>query len=340
MAVECCSGIELQLSPVIQGPAGDAVVGDAVVAHVPCEAASQVMIPKTEGVGDKRRATTAAKKGVKLCRVPSCNADLTDSSRYCLRHRICEEHFKSLSVEFDGKINRFCQKCTRFHEIHDFDNMKHSCRAALQLRKERLQLNKADKLPLNEAHKVALSYNASSPAAQAGQAIHYAAVPGVMKAGEIGPHNLSLLHLLSQLNQQVSAVPQIATSVPVSEPVPTAAAPPAINPNMASTLQSLQTLQGLASTSAPPSLQPGSPATALTLALQQVALLQQQPNVLQEVLQSLLRDILLTQSAPLLHQPKPPGPPAWHANGGEAKPAENALQLFAGPTSQPEQSNQ
>jgi hypothetical protein len=29
-----------------------------------------------------------------LCRVSSCNADLTDSSRYCLRHRICEEHFK------------------------------------------------------------------------------------------------------------------------------------------------------------------------------------------------------------------------------------------------------
>jgi len=165
-----------------------------------------------------------------------------------------------------------------------------------------------------------------------------------MKAGEIAPHNLSLLHLLSQLNQQVSAVPQIATSAPVSEPVPTAAAPPAVDPNVVSTLQSLQALQNLVSTSAPPTLQPGlqpgSPATALTLALQQVALLQQQPNVLQEVLQSLLRDILLTQSASLLHQPKPPVPPAWPANGGEAKPTENTLELFAGPTSQPEQSNQ
>jgi hypothetical protein len=32
-------------------------------------------------------------------------------------------------------------------------------------------------------------------------------VPGVMKAGEIAPHNLSLLHLLSQLNQQVNINP-------------------------------------------------------------------------------------------------------------------------------------
>jgi hypothetical protein len=50
---------------------------------------------------------------VKGCRVPRCTiADLSGASRYCLRHRICEDHLKSLSVDFDGKPHRFCQKCS------------------------------------------------------------------------------------------------------------------------------------------------------------------------------------------------------------------------------------
>jgi len=90
------------------------------------------------GVGGHSRSG-----GLKGCRVPKCTVfDLSAASRYCLRHRICENHLKSLSVMFDDKSHRFCQKCTRFHAVQEFDNLKHSCRAALQLRKHRLHTKK------------------------------------------------------------------------------------------------------------------------------------------------------------------------------------------------------
>jgi hypothetical protein len=70
---------------------------------------------KVEG-GAKTPATSYAvgrSGAVKGCRVPGCTvADLSGASRYCLRHRICEEHLKSLSVNFDSKPHRFCQKCS------------------------------------------------------------------------------------------------------------------------------------------------------------------------------------------------------------------------------------
>eukprot|EP00959_Pyramimonas_sp_CCMP1952_P351651 7367913-Pyramimonas_sp.AAC.1 len=45
------------------------------------------------GIACEKRG--ASKKGVKACRVPGCTtSDLSNSCRYCLRHRICEAHFK------------------------------------------------------------------------------------------------------------------------------------------------------------------------------------------------------------------------------------------------------
>jgi len=72
---------------------------------------------KKDGEGHAAKPGTSYVVGrsgaVKGCRVPRCTiADLSGASRYCLRHRICEDHLKSLSVDFDGKPHRFCQKCS------------------------------------------------------------------------------------------------------------------------------------------------------------------------------------------------------------------------------------
>mmetsp|Transcript_26379 Transcript_26379/g.57284 ORF Transcript_26379/g.57284 Transcript_26379/m.57284 type:complete len:178 (-) Transcript_26379:792-1325(-) len=52
------------------------------------------------------------------CRVPNCpTPDLLYLSMHCCRHRICMQHVKMLEVPLDGLVQRFCQKCTRFHPV-------------------------------------------------------------------------------------------------------------------------------------------------------------------------------------------------------------------------------
>mmetsp|Transcript_14333 Transcript_14333/g.24273 ORF Transcript_14333/g.24273 Transcript_14333/m.24273 type:complete len:336 (+) Transcript_14333:241-1248(+) len=308
--------IELVVSdlPPAVSPSDGREVAVAIVAEV--EAASKQPGMKYGVAGEKR--SNSAKHIVKACRVPGCcNKDLSSASRYCLRHRICDEHFKSLSVVFDGKAHRFCQKCTRFHEIHEFDNLKHSCRAALLLRKLRLQSKKnqtneqkqvvkqvARSHPMSALYTGALTH--PTPSAAQGQVTDLVAN---ITAGETPP-NLALLLLLSQLNQQFSAVPQAAASEPpVASGAGVAAGEPthpALSPAANSALHSLQVLQGAAAMSASASASASAtnqlvpqgaafpqayPACALTAALQQAALLQQQPT--EDVVQQVLRNALL-----------------------------------------------
>eukprot|EP00959_Pyramimonas_sp_CCMP1952_P189768 3970041-Pyramimonas_sp.AAC.1 len=57
------------------------------------------------------------KYGVKSCRVPGCSCvNLSNSSRYCFRHRICEEHLK---VRLIKGLNFFAS--TRFVARELFD---------------------------------------------------------------------------------------------------------------------------------------------------------------------------------------------------------------------------
>ena len=62
-----------------------------------------------------------------------CETKLEVASKYAKRHRICETHLKSLEVLWKGKIQRFCQKCTRFQELNQFDGSRRSCRKGLTL---------------------------------------------------------------------------------------------------------------------------------------------------------------------------------------------------------------
>jgi hypothetical protein len=44
-------------------------------------------------------------------------------------------------VFFDVKAFRFCQKCTRFHELETFEGEKHTCREELQKQREKRLVN-------------------------------------------------------------------------------------------------------------------------------------------------------------------------------------------------------
>eukprot|EP00241_Pyramimonas_parkeae_P007539 CAMPEP_0114252834 /NCGR_PEP_ID=MMETSP0058-20121206/16059_1 /TAXON_ID=36894 /ORGANISM="Pyramimonas parkeae, CCMP726" /LENGTH=157 /DNA_ID=CAMNT_0001366817 /DNA_START=104 /DNA_END=577 /DNA_ORIENTATION=- len=93
---------------------------------------------KASLTSENTRTSKKRTKPPRACRIPFCNVkDLENTSRYCNRHRICDAHLKALSVDIDGKPYRFCQKCSRLHELRLFDFNKHSCRSSLELRKVR-----------------------------------------------------------------------------------------------------------------------------------------------------------------------------------------------------------
>lgn len=65
------------------------------------------------------------------CLVDGCNADLGQCREYHRRHKVCELHSKTPKVTIAGREQRFCQQCSRFHSLSEFDEGKRSCRKRL-----------------------------------------------------------------------------------------------------------------------------------------------------------------------------------------------------------------
>ncbi|KAL2503309.1 Squamosa promoter-binding-like protein 12 [Forsythia ovata] len=90
----------------------------------------------------KRSRASYQKMQNPSCQVEGCNLDLTLAKDYHRRHRICESHSKSPKVTVAGMERRFCQQCSRFHGLSEFDDNKRSCRRRLSdhnARRRRLQ---------------------------------------------------------------------------------------------------------------------------------------------------------------------------------------------------------
>nr|BAM15476.1 SBP-box protein [Torenia fournieri] len=94
---------------------------------------------KKVDVGEGSKANKNSVKSVaKLCcLVENCEADLNGFKKYYQRHRVCEVHAKASVALVDGLRQRFCQQCSRFHEISEFDQAKRSCRRRLAGHNER-----------------------------------------------------------------------------------------------------------------------------------------------------------------------------------------------------------
>lgn len=66
------------------------------------------------------------------CQAEGCKADLSSAKRYHRRHKVCEHHSKvPVVVTAGGLHQRFCQQCSRFHLLDEFDDAKKSCRKRL-----------------------------------------------------------------------------------------------------------------------------------------------------------------------------------------------------------------
>ncbi|KAL1327166.1 hypothetical protein HN51_037254 [Arachis hypogaea] len=105
------------------------------------------------GGGRRKRAMTdlmSSKRGFKggggssmapSCQVDGCDSDLSEAKQYHRRHKVCEFHAKAPSVHISGQQQRFCQQCSRFHELSEFDDSKRSCRRRLAGHNERRRKN-------------------------------------------------------------------------------------------------------------------------------------------------------------------------------------------------------
>ncbi|CAI9787730.1 unnamed protein product [Fraxinus pennsylvanica] len=75
------------------------------------------------------------------CVVDKCEVDLRGCKKYYQRHKVCEVHSKASEVIVSGVRQRFCQQCSRFHEVSEFDQTKRSCRTRLAGHNERRRQN-------------------------------------------------------------------------------------------------------------------------------------------------------------------------------------------------------
>lgn len=96
------------------------------------------------------------------CQAEGCKADLSGAKRYHRRHKVCEHHSKAPVVVTAGGLHqRFCQQCSRFHLLDEFDDAKKSCRKRLADHNRRRRKSKpsdadaADKKRSTQASKTA-----------------------------------------------------------------------------------------------------------------------------------------------------------------------------------------
>ncbi|XP_020237048.1 squamosa promoter-binding-like protein 13A [Cajanus cajan] len=88
------------------------------------------MASSSSGSSKRARALSNGTQTVS-CLVDGCHSDLSNCRDYHRRHKVCEVHSKTAQVTIGGQKQRFCQQCSRFHSLEEFDEGKRSCRKRL-----------------------------------------------------------------------------------------------------------------------------------------------------------------------------------------------------------------
>ncbi|KAJ4827644.1 hypothetical protein Tsubulata_008264 [Turnera subulata] len=86
---------------------------------------------------------------VPRCQVEGCHVALVNAKDYHRRHKVCEMHSKAPRVIVLGLEQRFCQQCSRFHLVSEFDDSKRSCRRRLAGHNERRRKSSHDSTSRN-----------------------------------------------------------------------------------------------------------------------------------------------------------------------------------------------
>ncbi|XVE82356.1 hypothetical protein DITRI_Ditri15bG0142100 [Diplodiscus trichospermus] len=79
----------------------------------------------------KKLKVTGTTSSRAVCQVEDCRADLSNAKDYHRRHKVCDMHSKASKGLVGNVMQRFCQQCSRFHVLQEFDEGKRSCRRRL-----------------------------------------------------------------------------------------------------------------------------------------------------------------------------------------------------------------
>lgn len=88
-------------------------------------------VEKWEGKSGKKSKIGGGSVNRAVCQVQDCQADLSCAKDYHRRHKVCEVHSKAARALVGNVMQRFCQQCSRFHVLEEFDEGKRSCRRRL-----------------------------------------------------------------------------------------------------------------------------------------------------------------------------------------------------------------
>ena len=90
---------------------------------------NQIIQTGPREVHASHREAPSSPGGTIRCTVDDCNEPCV--SVYCKRYHTCREHIGALRVVRGGAEVRFCQRCSSFQPVADFDGDRHTCRDAL-----------------------------------------------------------------------------------------------------------------------------------------------------------------------------------------------------------------
>ena len=100
-----------------------------------------------EGVNGKKSRVAGGNSNRAVCQVEDCGADLSSAKDYHRRHKVCEMHSKATKALVGNAMQRFCQQCSRFHMLQEFDEGKRSCRRRLAGHNKRRRKTNNDAVP-------------------------------------------------------------------------------------------------------------------------------------------------------------------------------------------------
>ncbi|XWS08429.1 hypothetical protein CRYUN_Cryun40dG0001800 [Craigia yunnanensis] len=108
----------------------DEVNGDAAFLNLKLGGQVYPIMDDDAKCGKKPKVTgTTSSRAV--CQVEDCRADLSNAKDYHRRHKVCDMHSKASKALVGNVMQRFCQQCSRFHVLQEFDEGKRSCRRRL-----------------------------------------------------------------------------------------------------------------------------------------------------------------------------------------------------------------
>ncbi|KAJ4961621.1 hypothetical protein NE237_021531 [Protea cynaroides] len=107
------------------------------------------MVSASSSSSLKRARVPSTANQAASCLVDGCSSDLSNCRDYHRRHKVCEIHSKTPTVMVGGQAQRFCQQCSRFHSLAEFDEVKRSCRKRLDGHNRRRRKPQPESLSMN-----------------------------------------------------------------------------------------------------------------------------------------------------------------------------------------------